>query len=697
VLCCLRTIGRNVRLVLCVICCFTILTGAAHASRTKNKTPSLPSVQAELIGSLDFSRVKDGSPILARVIAEYTSQDCHLRTGAIVEGHITQVLSPSATQKSAEVQITFDKADCNDHPSSAYKFTLIALVGASDNPSSDTDTDGGQGPPLASAPTLTAMASTNTRSIFRSASVSSTNNPTSRPGPHLPPSIALGQVIDVSKTSLSVAAGIDGATIISTTARKPRLDAYSIFLLTPTYAMIIAQPTFATAGAASQPTASSFRMADPATLTAASATDLSAYKEFVPFASAIPTTAHTPSAPPADPVPVSVSPPDITEVCSSGCNIVGSMTSRVKNASTVSASIPITALGYSPRIKGFVTSFDDETTLTYLDQTHLLCTFDTHRLRVRDKDNTDSARPIRAVLIDANTHTIQKVMEWQVRGDHSYLWHLGRGEVLVHTGNQLRRFDANLNPLQSIPVDGPVAWVVSSPSSDHIAIAIRQLRYSETVYRELQKLGTNPNEDLKVTVYDQDFNLLSTSTRSAQTTPPVLSDQGELRFTRLSRDLWKLQEFGWNKSLKNIATIDSVCTPQVSVPEPALIFITGCKSNPTGKTIWYRVLHSNGHPLLNGDSPDDEMVQSVHGSVANSFAVRVFKSTRPIDPNQPLNLSDYTREEIGIYRSSNGSRLSSITTDDFILAQNSSALSPRGDQLALAGKNAVLFYDVKLP
>jgi hypothetical protein len=633
--------------------------------------PPLPSVQTELIGPLDLSKVKEGSLVLARVIADYRNQDCSLRVGAILEGHIAQVLHGARSQNSSEVQIAFDKADCNDQPSSGYKFTLIALVAPPEEAPFDPDKYRFQGPALADATVRNETYFSNFRDPLRGAFQEVPVNRISRPTAGVPTNVSFGQVVGVSKTNLSVGAGIDGATVISTTARDPRLHAHSILVFSPSSAMLIAKPGATTAYPGSQSIAS--------------------------LAPLIP----VPSPHHSDVISASIAPPslppDETEVCSAGCSIIGSMTSRVKGATSISASIPITALGYSPRIKGFVSSFDDETTLTYLDETHLLCTFDPHHLRLRDSDSTDPIRAIRAVLIDTTTHTIQKVMEWHVRGDHSYLWHLGNGQVLVHNGDQLRRFDASLNALQSILVAGPVAWVVSSPSSDHIAVAILHQRYSESVYKELRKLEADPDQDLQVSVYDSKFNLLSTSIRSAQTLAPVLSDQGELRLTRHSRDHWKLTNYGWDKSQHTIATVTSACTPRLSVPEHDLIFITGCTPTSTGSTAWYRVLRSDGHTLLNGDSPPDETVQSVHGSFANSFAVRVFKSVRPIDPNQAINRSDYIREEIGIYRATNGSRLSSIAADDFILAQNSYALSPQGDQMALAGKNAILFYDVKLP
>jgi len=115
----------------------------------------------------------------------------------------------------------------------------------------------------------------------------------------------------------------------------------------------------------------------------------------------------------------------------------------------------------------------------------------------------------------------------------------------------------------------------------------------------------------------------------------------------------------------------------------------------TSGDIWYRMLRSDGHPLLKGESPATEIAQSAEAAVAGSFAVRVFEANRAISVDERFSRLDLTREEIGIYRSSDGSRLSSIATDDFILAQNSYALSPGGDQMALAGKDSILFYNVK--
>ena len=38
-----------------------------------------------------------------------------------------------------------------------------------------------------------------------------------------------------------------------------------------------------------------------------------------------------------------------------------------------------------------------------------------------------------------------------------------------------------------IPVEGPVAWVVTSPSTDHTAVGVLKRRYSLDTVREMEK------------------------------------------------------------------------------------------------------------------------------------------------------------------------------------------------------------------
>jgi hypothetical protein len=663
---------RSVSCLALPLACSLALVSSAFAVIDEKVSPVQP-LQTELLSPLDSSRVKVGTHVLARVVQEYKNEDCRLRAGAMLEGHVVQFTSRSKKQKISSIQVAFDHADCNNHPSAPFKFTLIALIGPYGDPPPANNSGLSEGPPLADIPANTMGVNLappgHAGAYLRSVESAVELNQYSVQAHHtrnLPNHILPGQVIDVPRTSLVVGAGTDGATIVNAANQDARIESRSILIMLPSSVFTVLNAS--NAGVTPKVPASSVNAA------AAIST--------APTVAALEAAAATPPEP-----------PDETAICSDGCTLLGAMGSRVTAASKISATLPISTLGYAPRDKERALSFNHETALTYLDETHLLCTFDPHRLRTRSDDPTASVRTIRAVVINTSTHTIDRVMEWRVRGDDSYLWKLGSGQILVSTVHELRRYDSDLRPIQSVPVDGSIAWVVASPSNDHIAVAIIKRRFSNTVYEELHALDQPPDDDLEILLYDHNFKLISATIRSSQTIPPVLSDAGELRVTHLSRGRWKIVEYGWNHVSHDLTTVRSVCRPLLSVPEHGLTFITGCMES--SQATWYRMVGPNGRTLLKGESPSDEVAQSADGALTGSFAIRLFKAVRPMTVDQPFNRSDLTLEEIGIYRSSNGSRLSSIATDDFVLAQNSYALSPQGDQMALAGQTSINFYEVK--
>ncbi len=637
------------------------LSGIAVAHSLANgpaPTSSVP-IQAELIGPLDISRLKEGAPVLARVSEDWKREDCHLLPGSLVHGHIVGLTRRSKVEKVSSIQVRFEKAQCQKGESGEYPLTLIGLIGPfGEAPGGSSGLS--EAPPLADVPGLSigvnrappGEAGAYMRSV-ESASAANEYSQVVRRTRKLPPQILPGQVIDVPKTDLHVGTGVDGASIVSATRADVRLEPRTLLLLWPSALLNPTQHGSAEASGRK--------------------------------ASLLPPAARELSASTASPAAL-----DQTEVCSGACDFLGSLDTRTATISRSASTLPLTALGYAPHDKQRSLSFNRETTLTYLDEHHLLCTFDPHVLRSRSLDGTEPIRRVRAALIDPGTRTVRRVLDWRVRGNDGYLWRYGNGMVLVHMEHELRLFNADLAVQRSIPVDGPVPWVVSSPSNDHTAVAVIKRRYSLDEFREIEQSGEKPDEDLEVRVYDRDWNLVSTSLRSSGTAIPVLSDAGELRVNRLAAGRWKIAEYDWNKTAHELATVHSVCRPLVSALEHELTFVTGCMA--TSGDVWYRMLRPDGRPLLKAESASDEIVQSAEGSRFGSFAIRVIKAVRPIAVDQPFSRADLLKEEIGIYRSSDGARIGSVVTDDFILAQNSYALSPQGGEIAVAGNQNISFY-----
>lgn len=633
--------------------------------------PTVHPVQAELAGSLDVTRLKDGTHFAARIVEDWRGGGCHLQVGSLLEGHVLGVVRRSKTEKASSFQVAFDRAQCHGNGFVDYGLTLIALVGPYGPPPPSGTPGLGEAPPLADLPGLSiggggiaavpgAVNTNQFRSVAAAADITSYTQVV-RQVRKLPSQIVPGQVIDVPRTDLHVGMGTGAASVV-TSSKDARLEPRTTLILLPS-ATYLLHETVNVAGTAGGPG------------TAAEGTGNAA-------------SGGVSSAPVPEPV-------DATEVCSGDCHALGALETRAATSSHATATLSLAALGYAPHDKQRALSFNHETSVTYLDEHHLLCTFDPHRLRGRSSDGIEPIRTVRAVLIDTNDLSVKRLMEWKVRGEDTYLWRYGAHSVLVHMDHELRLYDGELNLVRAIPVDGPVQWVASSPSIDHTAIAISRRRYSLDEYRRIAENSGErvPDEDLEVRVYDAGWNLISVSVQPSGAPTPVLSDAGELRVTRVHSGRWRIAEFGWDKTVHDLATVRSSCRPLVSSPEHGLTFVTGCMA--TSGDVWYRMLRQDGRPLLKAEAGSDEIVQSAEGAVAGSFAVRVLKAAKPTTVDQPFNRADLLKEEIGVYRSSDGARVSSVVTDDFILAQNSYALSPQGMQMAVVGNQTISFFQVR--
>ena len=650
-------------LLLCGLGCALTAPALLPAFQTPDPAVSpLQPLQAELSEALDISHLTAGAVVTARVTENWKRADCPLKSGSVIQGHVTELTRRSKTEKTSSFKLLFDHAPCKGSESMLYSFTLIAVVGPP--PEAFGANDGSlESSPLAASITTGGHSSLSggagsTRGLM-TVGIFDSNTRSSAQASQLPARVLPGQVVGLPKIELQVGVGAGDASTISMTKGNVRLGPKTTLVLVPA---VIAAPAHSTG------------------LTTETAAAKGSTKE-----NGVSPGINDPAA-----TTVASEPPDETEICRENCNVLGSTMLHSARVSDPISMLGISALGYAPHDKKRVSSFDSETTLTYLDEHHLLCTFDPHALRSRSTDGADTIRQVRAVMIDPTVPKVLGVMEWRVRGNDAYLWHYGQNQVLVHMEHELRLLDAQLETVRSIPLEGTVAWVAASPANDHLAVGIVRQREGANQFLDVQGAGQLSQEDLEVQVYDRDWNVVSTSLRPRNSAEPALSGDGELRVTHVSRGRWKISEYGWNRTEHVLATVRSACRPQVSAPVAELTFVTGCMA--TSGNPWYRMLGADGHTLLKAEAGSDEIVQSSKGGSAGLFAVRVFKAANPMSFDKPFERSDLVKEEIGVYRSANGSRLASVVTDDFILSLNAYALSPTAQQMAVVGKDSIHFY-----
>jgi hypothetical protein len=604
-------------------------------------------VQASLVHSLEAGRIKVGDSVLAKVTARWKSSECDLRQGAILKGRVVAQTARSKTDKYSQIALLFESGECGGSALKPIPLTVAAVMAA--NPRLDPNLY--QSPPLNDAVGLTLNG--NARSLT-SAAAAVFSQADSYKGPT---SIRPGEVAGIKGLQLKVGEGPEGSSILSASGHNVRLDAGAQLVLVPNVA----------AGHSS---------ADSAAVTLPSP----------------PVTA----APPVKEIP---EPADETDICSPPQCSVALATGEGENANAAaSATLSIKDLGYS-LIDRERFAFDYDSAVVFLGEKKLLFTFNPHILVPRNSAEAKFAklRIIRAVLIDVATKNVQKTVDWKVPDDGQYLWSIGRDRVLVHVGRELRIYGPDLRVEQRLALSGPLAFVRASPSASYFAVGVIQERHSEAVHRELLDAeAREPEEDVEVKVLDANLRTLATTVHSSRAAPPVFSDKGEIRTQKIRKNRWRISEATWDSQQRNIAELNSTCAPRITTLLPDFLFVIGCDLQASGK--WYRVLRSNGKPVLKGWSNSAELEQRVSSADAgNSFTVSVAVAVKSINASYPFRVADIAAERIAVYRAENGGRIFSLNVPAPIPTVQSFVLSPNGQQLAVLQGDQIALYAMSVP
>jgi hypothetical protein len=610
-------------------------------------------LQVELLQSLDAGKAASGGTVLAKAMVDWHDAGCHVRAGGTVTGHILDIVPKSKQSKGSTITVGFDHADCDGHVS-AIAMQIYAIVAA--------------------PPRDEGVALADTGGLFGQFSPKPPMTMGGKPAPSPPPAdlandvsvrnhsaqgpkqIQAGDVMGLKQVTLSVGTGKDGASVLSAQKGNIRLEQETQLVLMPPVAKVVKET-------------------QPASAVAKAPAEAVAAVKPAPAKAVV-----------AEPKEI-----DETEICTEGCSVVG----KGVGVANASRSLSIAELGSLPHDHGSYVGFGYESTITYVDAGNLLFTYDPHRLRHRTAAglHTESMRTVRAVLLDAKTLGVKKVVEWEVQGDGQYIWPAGPGAILVHVGHRLRLMTASLGVIREMAVPGELAFVSVSPSAYYIAVGTLHERYTKEAYEQLKSgVAIEPEEDVDVRLVDGEFTPLLTTRQGSRLPAPVLTDTGELRVNLTGTNRWVISERMWNKTSRKIATTTSACRPALDTPLPSLVFLMGCSEAPQQN--WYRMLREDGRPILNGRGSSQEIEEAASSSNDEVFAVRVVDTVKSQARGDTFAKGDLEKEDISVYRSSDGKHLFSTETRNVAVAEQSFALSPAGDELAVLSERAILLFHI---
>ncbi|MGA8271960.1 MAG: hypothetical protein WB919_10425 [Candidatus Sulfotelmatobacter sp.] len=621
---------------------FIVFSGAAE--------DRLP-VQAELVRAIEAGRIHIGDSIYAKVTLKWKNPQCTLREGAVLKGRIVAQGVHSKTEKRSEIALLFESGQCDGPDLKPLPLTLAALVAG--DPEQDANNYEYQ--PLSDAVGVSigggaSSGRGNLRSVTGSAATIQ-DSPSRYKGPS---AVLPGEVVGIKGVKLNVGNGPEGSSVLSTLGHNVRLESGTQLVLVPS----LSAPT--------PPNANVSPVAPPSVARESTNTSV--------------TTS-------ADDETVACSPPQCTEMLVPN-------EPETKHAAA-SATLSVRDLGYVPgRADQEMYRFDYASAISYLGPESLLFTFNPHVLVRRSGEEAKFAklRIIRAVLINVQEKKIEKTVDWKVPDSRQYLWSMGKDRVLVHVGRELRLYGPGLKLEQRLMLNGPLAFLRTSPSSTYFAVGVLLERHSEAIHRELEEAEERePEEDVEIKVFDASFHILATVVRSSRVAAPLLSENGELRILRVSKNRWEIVEDAWDGQKRIVARASSTCRPEATSLPPNLLFVIGCDRQTTGK--WYRVIRPNGKPILQGWSSSAELEHTANG-VANGdlFAIGIAEAAKSLAAESAFRASDLESEHIGVYRTENGERMFALTLPSAVPAVQTFGLSPDGGQLAVLQGDQIAFY-----
>lgn len=617
-------------------------------------------VEAELLKPLNVRSLAVGDTVFARVTREWHGTGCTLRQGATLEATVEQVETTKGHHGKSSVALAFTKAQCDGTELKPHNLLLSAVAHVPENWGS-TPT-GNMSVPLSFASPVRLGGGGSSAGRVSYARERTNNTPMDTwhvelkgITHHFPMNgkIQPGDVLDLKGMKLELGTGPNQSSVLSLKGSDVRLDQYTQLLLVPSSLVFE-------------------RIAIPRELS-----DGSVAADKIS---------------PADQRALSVG-KDI-EVCAPpGCAVDLPVTSeQLHGASDIS--IETRPLGYTPRPAMVLSDFNQDEALAWLGPQQLLFAFNVHGLISRGSvANWKSVRRhIRAVVLDAQSRSIIRAVDWEVADTKRFLWPLSGNRILVHVGNELRVYGAGLEVEQTIPLAGPLEFIRMSPNAEVLAIATLRERHSPELHARLRgELMAEPEEDVDVAIVDKNFKTLAQTSIVSGIEPPTLLNEGQVTLLAQPKMFYRLRFSSWEGATSTLARFSSQCKPELSSVAPDLLFLVTC--NTVSDQFEYRVLRADGELLMQGQGNEFELGEEMVGAEANGlFAIKAVHAGDKFIQGKDFKAADLAFQELRVYRAADGKRLLAVRVKEPTASRGAYAISRDGSQLAVLSNSQIQFF-----
>jgi hypothetical protein len=633
------------------------LAGVATFAETPDASYHRP-VAVELLSFVDVHSYHPGSPVYVKLEMAWVGLGCYLFNGQVLQGRVELATPRGKGQKESQLAISFPNVPC-----SANKSKINLVLAAVEWDSGVTKVPHAQYPVVNYNKVQTGSVSTiqgsfNMGGIMLMALSEQRKN-------QIP--LKPGDVLGIDDVTLEIGKGPERSSLLKSTKRDVHLEKESLLLLVPDSIAFPKGDESDGTRLLERPSAADTTEPGP------------------------PANADVPLPAPSLPSPVEFLP------CEPPICAVDLPSSDQETHGTPSKSIGIRELGYAPRPQQELEDLNDDVALAWLGPQQLLIAFNPHALveRYGQPSTGGVVRRIHAVAIDLATSKVLSSADWSLPDAGEFLWQLSGGRVLVHVDNELRIYGEGMQIERQIPLDGPLEFVRLSPNGERIVIAVARETHTPEQHASLREnLGREPPENVEIRVLDKDFNTEAQTTTSSEIMPPTLLNEGQVQLLARPNNQYRLTLAPRNGKTTTVARFPSACIPEVSSFAPDLLLVGTCELTTGAHD--YRVLRPDGKVVLRGRTDPRAMGQSAQGN-GRDFAVRSLHATQLTVQGSVFHGSDLDYEEVRVFQSGDGRRLTSVRLQAPPPSHGAYALSPDGAQLAVIADAKVNLFAVPVP
>lgn len=369
--------------------------------------------------------------------------------------------------------------------------------------------------------------------------------------------------------------------------------------------------------------------------------------------------------------------------------------------------LPLETIGFEQPGAGAMTA-NPISTVTFLDEQHLLVTYAVRRLmkRLPDDPPDDQDHTIEAVVVNLPSGDVSARTEWRVHDAGQYLWNLGAGRLLLRVRNTLTTIAplANLargDPFLQYPLlhsKQVIAALLLSPDRDLLTVetvdkrptadpqaktteSIGDLSYSRTQLNFYRLLPSPPGKRITaevagIALADEPINISLTS-------------EGHLEVSEESKNVWHFDFTPYEGKYLELAAFETSCRPHGIFVSSSEFVAFGCRGRDELLTLGGFDL--SGQQMWQQSFTDSYAFPSfVMVPAVGRFALSRDLVSSGMTPG--FSPASITTQEIRVYQTYSGKQLLRVEASPVQRAGGNYDLSPEGLRFAVIREGAIEVY-----